>query len=532
MTGADSEARRLGVEAAQALARGDQAAAASSAGRALALKRDEPNANQVLGVIALQGRDYATARIHLERAHAAAPAQPAIVNMLGVVMRHTGDQAAARTLFQRAATMGSADAWRNLGNLEQDEGDADAAITAYEVAARAEPNDARAYAALAQVFEARHDLVRAKASAERALRLSPSDETARVAMARVLVREGELGEASSILAGLINRGTASNRAIAWGLVGDIHDKRGEALNAFAAFRQANQILLTQNRALLEDTSSPYHPDAVRRLEAFAESAEVERWPAPADDAPPPIFLVGFPRSGTTLLDQILSSHSQLICMEEKECLAPVISDLITDDGSLVWTLSDDEIRDRRAAYRARVAAAQRADGRMVIDKLPLNLIFLPLIRLLFPDAKIIFALRDPRDVILSCFQQRFVANAAMVQLLELESAAAYYDGAMRVFAASREPLGLDLHIVRYEDVVADVEGAARDVAAFLGVRYEPAMLAFSETARRRTINTPSARQVVEPLYNRSVGRWRAYAEELAPVLPTLDGWARYFGYDA
>ena len=101
---------------------------------------------------------------------------------------------------------------------------------------------------------------------------------------------------------------------------------------------------------------------------------------------------------------------------------------------------------------------------------------------------------------------------------------------MRVFAASRERLGLDLHIVRYEDVVADVESAARDVTTFLGVAFEPTMLAFSETARRRKINTPSARQVVEPLYARSVGRWRAYEEELAPVLPTLIGWARYFGY--
>jgi hypothetical protein len=119
----------------------------------------------------------------------------------------------------------------------------------------------------------------------------------------------------------------------------------------------------------------------------------------------------------------------------------------------------------------------------------------------------------------------------MVRFLQLETAAEYYDSVMRVFVASRDRLGLDLHIVRYEEVVADLEGAARGLTDFLDVAFDPAMLAFGETARRRTINTPSARQVIEPLYARSIGRWRAYAEELAPVLPMLNSWAAHFGYE-
>lgn len=173
---------------------------------------------------------------------------------------------------------------------------------------------------------------------------------------------------------------------------------------------------------------------------------------------------------------------------------------------------------------------QAPEGAVVVDKFPLNIVVLPLIRRVFPGAKIIFALRDPRDVVLSCYQQRFTINAAMAQFLELGRAGAYYDQVMTLFELCRERLGFDLHQVRYEDVVGDLEGAARALSDFLGVAYEPAMLNYRETALRRDIATPSARQVIEPLYNRSIGRWQRYAEQLEPVLPVLAPWARRYRY--
>jgi len=163
--------------------------------------------------------------------------------------------------------------------------------------------------------------------------------------------------------------------------------------------------------------------------------------------------------------------------------------------------------------------------------LPLNIIFLPLIERVFPDAKIIFALRDPRDVVLSCYQQRFGMNAAMAQFLELGTAAAYHDAVMSLGLVCRERLGLSVYEVRYENVVADLEAVARGVTAFLGLDFEPNMLAFREAALKRNINTPSARQVVEPIYNRSIARWKRYGTQLAPVLPQLNAWAARLGYE-
>jgi hypothetical protein len=118
----------------------------------------------------------------------------------------------------------------------------------------------------------------------------------------------------------------------------------------------------------------------------------------------------------------------------------------------------------------------------------------------------------------------------MAQFLDLGRTGAYYDQVMSLLELCRARLDLDLHQVRYEDVVADLEGAARGLCDFLGVAFEPGMLNYRETALKRDIATPSARQVIEPLYNRSIGRWRRYEEKLRPVLPVLERWAERYGY--
>ena len=168
----------------------------------------------------------------------------------------------------------------------------------------------------------------------------------------------------------------------------------------------------------------------------------------------------------------------------------------------------------------------------MIDKLPLDTALLGLIHFLFPGARIIFALRDPRDVVLSCFQQNFGMNAAMYQFLDLNSAAAYYDQVMRLGLLWREKLPLKVHVVRYESIVSDFEREVSALLTFLDLPWSDDLRNFHETARKRTIRTPSARQVIQPLYASSSGKWRNYETELAPVRAVLDPWARRFGYEA
>lgn len=517
------------LQAAQAaLARRDFGAAKQAAERVLRDRPSDAGANQILGLVALEQGDVINAKARLQKADKAAPGQPHILNALGIALRRSGDVAEARRAFSRAGARGLIDGWRNLGNLEALAGDALATANAYEHALKLNAADAASLAGLAQAKELLHDLAAARSHAEAALVFDPGNEIATLTLAQVAARERAWPEAEAA-AMRVARGGASptNRALAWGVIGDVRDKQDDTASAFAAFGEANRILLPLYAAHLRETHLPYHPDGVERMKAFAEAADFSAWAL--DDEVAPVFLVGFPRSGTTLLEQVLSAHSQLVCIEEREHLALAAGEAAADPGRLS-TLSDAEIASIRAEYWKRVSAEKDVRGRIVVDKLPLNIIFLPLIRRVFPGAKILFALRDPRDVVLSCFQQRFGMNAAMVQFLELNTAAAYYDKVMSLGILCRERSGLAVHEVRYEDVVADLENVARGVTGFLGLPFEEAMLSPSAEALKRNINTPSVRQVVQPIYSRSVTRWKKYEAQLAPVLPVLTPWAGRLGY--
>lgn len=530
----DPATSQLIQQAAAALARRDFATARNLAEQVLLRRPLDPNANQVLGLAALECGDASTAKRCLTAADQAAPGQPAIVNSLAVARQRLGEIDAARAGFARAGALGLIDGWRNLGNLEETALRFEASLNAYERALALSPRDPATNAALARAHERKHDLARAKSHALAALAADPGNANAALALAQTLLREKEFAAAeAAALPATRQDAAATNQALAWGLIGEARDKAGDAAAAHAAFSAANAILLRLHAPLLSASHLLYHPEGIAFMTALTATVEVSSWRAPAHpETPAPVFLVGFPRSGTTLLDQILSSHSRIVCIEEREHFANALAGVISDKVKLAAfaSLADAEIAAARAEYWRRVKEERDVDGAIVIDKLPLNIVVLPLIRRVFPDARIVFALRDPRDVVLSCYQQRFGMNAAMAQFLDLASAGAYYDKMMGLFELCRERLDLTMHQVRYEDVVADLEGAARALAGFLELEFEPAMLDFRSTAMARDINTPSARQVIEPLYARSIGRWRRYREQLAPVLPMLAAWARRYGY--
>jgi hypothetical protein len=162
----------------------------------------------------------------------------------------------------------------------------------------------------------------------------------------------------------------------------------------------------------------------------------------------------------------------------------------------------------------------------------LNTIDIGLIHRLFPDARIILALRHPCDVVLSGFMQPFQPNAAMIHFATLADTARFYAQVMELWQAYRAVLPLDVAVIRYEDLVADVAGEARRLLDFLNLPWDDAVLQYAEHARSRAIATPSYHQVVQPIYRRSVGRWRNYGFAFADILPVLVPALAAFGYDA
>ena len=306
----------------------------------------------------------------------------------------------------------------------------------------------------------------------------------------------------------------------------IADRVGKADEAFAAAEEVNR--LTPDFDSWRSRAADYRKRLRELGRLLTEMPELPQLARPARRMP--AFLVGFPRSGTTLLDTFLMGHPDTAVLEEVHLLGAA--------ERQIGKVADLPRASRRSLERARDAYFAELDHHvakdfsgLVVDKLPLNLLGAPFIEAMFPGAKIIFAQRHPVDAVLSGFMQSFVMNDAMASFLTIEDAADLYDAVMSSWRAILERFDLSVHTVVYERLVVDPEAQLRPLVEFLGLPWDDRVLAHTQTARERgAIITPSYHQVTEPLNARAVGRWRRYEKQLMPVLPPLLTWAEWLGY--
>ena len=280
-----------------------------------------------------------------------------------------------------------------------------------------------------------------------------------------------------------------------------------------------------------------HLGFIERLASWFERQPAEAWRrhAPASAESPArghVFLLGYLRSGVTLVETILASLPDVRVLEEGATLAAADLAFLKDEASLAHLAPLDEASAAlaRSAYWTRVReAVPDVDGKVFVDMSPLYGIKLPMIARLFPQARVVFCRRDPRDVVLSCYRRNFVANALTYQLTSVEGIARHYDAAMRLTERHLAALGLPVHVVDYEGLVANFDERTRALAQFVGAEWTDAVRRFERTAAAREISTPSASQVRRALYDGS-GQWRAYRAQLEPVLPVIAPWIEKFGY--
>lgn len=310
------------------------------------------------------------------------------------------------------------------------------------------------------------------------------------------------------------------------LIGTIADRRGDASAAFAAFEGMNEA------AAADSPPSP-RPTFRETIERSADGWTrdwVESW-TPLDighEQHDPVFLVGFPRSGTTLLDTMLMGQPELSVMEERPMLANVANALGREDLAMLTS-------ERANALRTQYFAAARTygwdDSRRLLDKHPLNMTRLPLIHRLFPRAKLILAERHPYDVVLSCFMANFQQNFAMRSFTSLEETARTYDAVFSAWERARSLCGADIRPIRYERLLDDTRGELKSLTQWLGLNFDERSLAHEEIAKARgLVRTASYSQIGERLYMRARDRWRRYVDHLAPVMPILQPWAERMGY--
>jgi tetratricopeptide (TPR) repeat protein len=523
-----------------AIARGDTAAAVGLARRALDAGARHPLLFHLRAVWLEQAGQFAPAATDLDAALALAPGDARLLNALSRCRAAAGQFAlaagAARSALASDPT--SIEALYNLGFAQEQLGRLDQAWAAFDQVRRSAPGHAEATARLAALAARRGEHDTARALADEVLARQPRHAIA--AFAHIV---SDLAQERFAAAQTRARAIAGDsafdphiRATALHYVGDALDGQGQPDAAFERYAEANRAL----RAL---AAPRFAQVEIGRLLAARLAAEfgalpAAAWTPPAAGAPAPIggagglvFIVGFPRSGTTLLGRILAAHSRVVSLEERPLLDEALSEFIDQPGGLarLAALGPAGIERYRGFFLERLRRnGVEPKGRTIVDQTALNTLHLPVIAKLFPEAKIVFALRDPRDVVLSCFRRLFALTPYLYEFLDLETTAAFYDAAMRAAAAYRAALNLPVFELRNEDLVADFDGRIAALCQFAGLAREDAMRDFA--ARPGRIATPSAMQVSRGLSAGGVGHWRLYEKHLAPVMPRIAGWVERFGY--
>lgn len=312
------------------------------------------------------------------------------------------------------------------------------------------------------------------------------------------------------------------------------DKIDACDEAYKAFTLSNDLHAQNYGNLLE--RGRRHKDNLQELADTLLNSDTASWSRLTEPRESPVFLVGFPRSGTTLLDQIIDSHDKASVLEEVTTFENLVQDLEQSPQRFVdefSTLTDDQAEIYRQQYTAILEQhLPHQEGSVRIDKMPLRTIHAWAITRLYPDARFIVALRHPADCVLSSFMQHFRLNIASVNFLNIRQSFEYYEAVMSLWRVTREKFQPNFIEVRYEDVVADTEHERRRVYDFLGLSTDGDIAAHHEHAlKRRRIITPSFRQVVRPIYGKSVGRWSRYSDDLAPYLDIIRPSAEDFGYE-
>ncbi len=558
--------------------------------RLLDLRPDDraTRANLANALVSLQRFDEALALV--EGAEA-----PTLARIEGYIHQQEGRISAAAEAYRRALAANPDDlsSWNNLGNVLGAVDDFDGAINAFERAISIAPGEAPIYRNLAEILlrAERHE-ARLKVLLD-AEKCAPDDvdllteiglaharlddmDTAITALKRAVEKAESFGNPHielgmiyeslnrvddlAALIGQIDRETAPpefSYLLAWQarrdgafdeaaeyaaaipetihpmrrfhLVGGIADRRGDADTAFRAFERMNQEAL----ATAEPIEGPAYRETVERDLALWTEDWVAEWEAVQveDGNRDPIFLVGFPRSGTTLLDTMLMGLPSLSVLEERPMMAKT-GKLLSDDED-IRKLGAERVAELRTAYFNFARESGWDDSRWLVDKHPLNMERVPMIHRLFPNAKIILAERHPYDVVLSCFMANFQVNLAMRSFTSLDEAARTYDAVFKAWHRGIDLLPAANHSVRYERLVADSRSELEPLIKWLGLEWHDDLHDHRKAASSRgRVRTASYSQIGEKLYTRATDRWRRYAPYLEAVLPILRPWAERMGYEA
>ncbi|HEX3627636.1 MAG TPA: sulfotransferase [Verrucomicrobiae bacterium] len=418
----------------------------------------------------------------------------------------------------------------------------DRARASFQRAVAAEPDSVHALLSMAAWWERERRLNDAMECVETCLSRHPQEPQALYYRAFLLHRQERNDDAAATLSELNKRGNFdTNLKVSINhLLGVVMDALGQYDEAWLMLGEAKALAksMTDIDALLRDYSKW---DRWRRdLLATLTPETIRVWRAESNGPARMAFLGGHPRSGTTLMEQILAAHPDIRAFDEPEafpqevlnvlCPAQTTRGLTLSDLSALSATRRTGLRGRYFKSLMREVAGGNATE-LLLDKNPSPTNSLHLWLRLFPELKVIIALRDPRDVVLSCYLQNLPLNPATANFLSIERTTKHYADLMDVWTRLRELGGFDWIEMRYHEVVANPEGEGRRLTEFLGLQWHPQQAHHSEIAGKKILHSPTYFEAAKPIYKQKVDRWRNYASVLEPVQQRLAPYCRAFGYE-
>ncbi len=484
----------------------------------------------------------AEAEIHARNAVRIAPENPRSHNLLGMIMTEANRPQIGEYHYRKVIELTRARDPILLANLAwnlKNQSRMEEARQLYEESTAAAPDVLQTWLGWARLEEADRNVERAAELLDRAERLMPGNPSIVLSRAVLCGRSGSYSQALAILDAMAPRGESGAGLGANELLekGRLLDRIGRYDEAFAAFAEGKRLCR-------EGTGQGYLEEHARqqaaRLKGFFTETRLAILPRaqPREDRAQPIFILGFPRSGTTLVEQTLSAHPRISAGDElpfvneiTDAMMRVLNSPLSYPEALaeLW-MGDrrhglDELRDYYLE-RVRQLGIVEAGAAWFTDKMPLNETHLGLIALMFPRSPMIHVLRHPLDVVLSTFSNHLTHG--FYCSYALETAARHYLLTMELVEHYRGQMMLHYLPVRYEDIVGDQEAATRRMLDFIGEPFDERCLAFHEN--RRYARTASYAQVTEKLYDRSRYRYRHYLKQLEPAIALLEPAIQRLGY--
>jgi len=459
-------------------------------------------------------------------------------NNLGIIFKELEENQKAISCFEKAIQINPnyVEAHNNLGVVLKEVGEYQKAISCFEKAIETQPNFRLAHQNLMDIYEVTNQEKELRTAILKARTLLKDNPITKLFEGILLNRNEKFVEAKKCLETISFKASEINKEILRvSTLAKCYDRIGDTDKAFNYFKKAN--LLTQSTKMKNFDKNKYLQEIKIRKEFFKKS-NIKKWPAlkQSDNEPSPIFLIGFPRSGTTLLDTILRSHPLIEVVEEQFMVEQLINSLNQLPNSKFENIKEIEneqiIKIRKTYFESLESQIQNKNNtKLYIDKLPLNIIYVGEIVRIFPNAKFIVSLRHPCDCVLSCFMQDFELNDAMANFLNLDDAAHLYDAVMNLWTQYTSIFSINYHEVKYENLIENFEPTVRSILNFLELSWDDSVLNYLITAKKRDrITTPSYYQVTKPIYSYAIGRWKRYKKQTSNIYPILEGWIKKFNY--